>query len=87
MTGICGWRSALGQARLSRAPVRGNLPPRPRMWREIRAKFSDAPPGPPSAGPPTPEERDPGCPRAEPERKSVAQLVEDEWANPREPAG
>jgi hypothetical protein len=63
------------------------LPPRVRMWRETRAKFSDVPPEPPSASPPTPEGRDPGCPRAEPERKSVAQLVEDEWANPREPAG
>jgi hypothetical protein len=63
------------------------LSPRVRMWREIRARFSDAPPEPPSASPPTPEERDPGCSRAKPGRKSVAQLVEDEWANPREPAG
>jgi hypothetical protein len=64
------------------------LSPRIRILRGVLAKFDPMGPAPsPPAGPPTPEERDPGCPLAEPRRKSVAQLVEDEWANPREPAG
>jgi hypothetical protein len=59
-----------------------------RTLRGILAKFGPMGPAPsPPTGPPTPEERDPGCPRTESGRKSVPQLVEDEWANPREPAG